>query len=301
MEPISTETLLWYAGNNLGCVSFPDWQDIYRSEFFYRSGLGTMILNPKTKSLLTIFGCKQGENSRLRELATKSNPGKTIRVQTMIKDSTQSIFTTSITALCFTSDSQQAYACSFGGTIQSINLRTNKLCKIIYRPNRFNPRDQTCSGASMSVNSKELIILGDGCLTRMQLSNHRFTHTEEIHDGAIYSMALHSNGRIVVTGGRDRVIAITDLKKGKVLKKYEAIAGFPIVTVVWLPGEKNLLFVDENGIMKLIRMKDGSILHNFTSRHWITEAIIVTKDLRWILAVCAHDKRIKKFDVDTFE
>jgi WD40 repeat protein len=238
---------------------------------------------------------------RLRELATKSNPGKTIRVQTVTKDSTKNIFRTSIIALCLSSDSQQAYACFLDGTIQSINLRTNKMCKIIYRPNSLNPRDETCGGASMSVNSKGLIIQGDGRLTCMQLSNHRFTRTEKIHDGLICSMALHSNGRIVVTGGGDRVIAITDLKEGKVLKIHEAMAGLPIVAVVWLSGEKNLIFVDEDGTMKVMRMKDGCILHNFTSRHRITQAIIVTKDLRWILAVCSQDSRIKKFDVDTFE
>lgn len=135
----------------------------------------------------------------------------------------------------------------------------------------------------------------------MQFSNHQFTSTEEIHDGDIFSMALHSNGRIVVTGGDDRAIAITDLKQGKVLQKYEAVAGLPIVAVVWLPGEKNLLFVDEDGTMKVIHMKDGSILHNFTKIHRITEAIIVTKDRRWILAVCSQDSKIKKFDVETFK
>jgi hypothetical protein len=60
MDQISPETLLWYAGKNLGCVSLPDWQDIYRSDIFLRSGPVTMILNPKTKSVLTTLGCKYG-------------------------------------------------------------------------------------------------------------------------------------------------------------------------------------------------------------------------------------------------
>jgi WD40 repeat protein len=114
-------------------------------------------------------------------------------------------------------------------------------------------------------------------------------------------MALHSNGRVAVTGGEDCAIAVTDLKDGKVLKKYEAAAGLPIMAVVWLPGENNLLFVDEDGTMKVMRMEDGSIVHDFTERHQFTDAVIVTKDQLWILAICGGDSRVKKFDSSTFE
>lgn len=81
MDQLSPKTQLWYAGKKFGCVSLPDWQDIYRSDIFGPNTLGTMIANPRTKSIITTYGPGQGKEIRLRELATKSNPGKTIRLQ----------------------------------------------------------------------------------------------------------------------------------------------------------------------------------------------------------------------------
>jgi hypothetical protein len=174
MEQVSPKTQLWYAGKRLCCAGLPDWQDIYQSDR-HRSILDTMAINPRTKSVLTTYSGPQ-EEVRLREQDTCSHPGKIIRDQEVIKNTAQ-LYGGSFTALCLTMDHQWMYACSAEGTIYKIHLRTNRLSKIINRIIGCPHGLSECRGALMTLDGKALITQDNGYLSRMELSNHRFTRT----------------------------------------------------------------------------------------------------------------------------
>ena len=86
----------------------------------------------------------------------------------------------------------------------------------------------------------------------------------QAHDGWIHGLALHKDGSLLATGGRDRTLRLTSSVDGKQIAKLDAKED--VLSVAFHPDGKSLLSGDLKGVIKQWDLEKKSVVREFDAK-----------------------------------
>jgi WD40 repeat protein len=89
----------------------------------------------------------------------------------------------------------------------------------------------------------------------------------KIHERGIHSMAVSRDNSFLITGGGDKRILKISIPKQKVVKHFAKIMNYPIVGIQLAPSDESLFVYDHACYLKLIKLTDGTTVHDFGRVH----------------------------------
>ena len=127
-----------------------------------------------------------------------------------------------------------------------------------------------------------------------------FTHEEDYYiprQSAIYSVAMSQDGKIIVSGSRDKSIKIWDVKTGKLLKTLKGHSDS--ITSVTTNQNANIIVSGSNDSnIKIWDMKTGELLKTLKGNRYEITSVAVSQDGNTVVS-SSRDKSIKIWDVKT--
>ncbi len=113
-------------------------------------------------------------------------------------------------------------------------------------------------------------------------SSSQIIRSYEAHRAEIQSLAIHPDGRLVVTAGDDQVLVLWDLSTGggKVLKGHTA----PVTAVVFSPDGKVIISGGEDRVLRIWDMPHGACTGTIPCEMKRVTSLEVSRDGRYLVA-----------------
>lgn len=104
-----------------------------------------------------------------------------------------------------------------------------------------------------------------------------------VHNGAVTSVAITQDGKYLLTGGTDKVISISDLNTGQLIREIQIdgkISGISLsrdglfmAVGVYTENDSGILSNCHNGA-KVIEIATGNTVYNFAHNSWVTSVLL---------------------------
>lgn len=117
------------------------------------------------------------------------------------------------------------------------------------------------------------------------------------HDGPVLSIALSSDRRRLVSGGKDRTVRLWDCVNGKELARLEGHTG-PVRGVDFAPDGERIVSASEDGSVRLWDVASKTLIRAFVGHEGAVHCVRFTPDGKRLLSGGA-DRSLRVWDVES--
>lgn len=189
---------------------------------------------------------------------------------------------------CLSRDGRRFYAGGYDGTLKSYDLHT---CRPVQRFERH-----FAWVSSVAIDEEHnLVATGshDSTVKLFSLSG-KLLYTLRGHQDGVHSVAIHPNGKMIVTGARDNMIMLWDRESGTFIRGWNAHAGW-VRSVTFDSSGTRVLSGGDDGIVRLWTL-DGRCVQEYGFHSRTVYSALFSPDEK-MLVTCSEDATFKLYDV----